>query len=1095
MKKFIHLSSLAFLLLFFIAVKAQEPTLKFQQLTIKDGLSQSTTKGIIQDKYGFIWIGTQDGLNRFDGSNFKVFKNVPKESTSLSDNFVQSLYKDHDEQIWIGTELGLDKYDYDTESFTNFKIKSQKSNTTGVNGINVITESIKTPGLLWLGTNNGICSFDKLTQKCNNFNTPYSNAGFQADHPVLAIHESKSDPGILWVGSADGLFHFNVSTGIFKQIGKDYLQDVQILSIYEDFERTIWLSTNNGLFAFSKNTGKISRHKNDPKNPYSISSNYVQKVFEDSMHNLWIGTAGGGLNIFNRESAKFTQWGNQTEKCKAVLNTNIIDIFEDQSGLIWFCTGSSGLSRINPNNRDFKHLYKDPQNENSLCGNTVRSIIVDSKHQLWVGTTNGISILNLKTKRFKHFFHNPSNSNSISSNQIRAIIEDKKGNIWIGSRDGGLDRYDPITKSFMNYKSESDNPNSLGNNNVVSLYEDEAENLWIGTINGGLSKFIPRTGTFKQFQFDENDSNSINSNQIHSIIAGNTDGILWIGTRNGLAKFDVKSEKFSRYLADPLGKNSLSHHYILGLSKDHLGNIWIATYGGGVNKFNPKTEEFTVYTEVDGLPNNSVYIALEDDENNLWMSTNQGITKFNPKTEEFRNYDTEDGLQASEFNMLAYHKDDEGNLYFGGINGLNIFDPKKITSNDFKAPIVINDFQIFNTKIAPLDTINNRIILTKSILETESIKLSHKENVFSFGFVSLDYSNPEKNEYSYKLENFDSKWNEVGNRNFVTYTNLPAGKYIFKVIGTNSSGLWNYESKSIKITILPPWWKTNMFYFSLIILTTIIIFLYIQLRLRKLNKEKANLEKYVKERTQEIFDKNIILKQKELKLTEANATKDKFFSILAHDLKNPFNIIQGYANILNTEYDDFSEYDRKRMVQEIDKSSKITYKLLDKTLTWSRSQQGKIRIDKKLLNLKTLVKDSIETTFLNAKNKDIQILIEIQNSININGDNFTLSTAIRNLVSNAIKYTPEGGRIEIKAFEENDRIILKVQDNGIGMDKEMLGSLFRIDENNSTLGTNNEIGTGLGLILCKEFIEMNNGDIEVESTIGKGSTFTILLTK
>ena len=1076
------------------AVSAQEQPLKFQQFTIEDGLSQSTVRGIIQDKYGFIWVGTQDGLNRYDGSGFKIFKNDLNNPHSLSANSIFSLYEDKNDRIWIGTELGLNLYDFDLERFENFAMNNNPNDFAGINRINAIYESESTPNFLWLGTMQSVYSFNINTKKFFEYRLPRVHQDSNTGNEIHSIFESISEPGILWIATSNGLFKFNTKTGNFNQILRDKLSSQYIISLYEDSENTIWICTNSGLHAYDKDNNQIKIFRNAPNNPNSISSSYVQSAYEDSRNQLWFGTVGGGLNTFDRKTKRFMSWKSQAGDPMSISNNNIWDIFEDQSGILWVCTGGNGLNKVNTNSKNFEHYFHKSDNPNSICGNTVRAIMTDSEGKLWIGSTSGISIINQQSGKYEHLFHHADNKNSISSNQIRVLYQDRLGFIWIGSRDGGLDKYDPELKIFKNYKNDINNKNSIGADNVTSIYEDTDGMLWIGTYNGGLNKFNPKTEKFKRYMRETHNPKSLNDNRVNNIVSDES-GFLWIGTRNGFAKFNTKTEEFTRYISDPKNPKSLSHFYVLGISIDHDGNLWLATYGGGINKFNPKTEEFTVYKEEDGLPNNSVYIAIEDNNHNLWMTTNNGLTKFNPETEYFLNFNTYDGLQGSEFNAMAFHKDQEGLLYFGGINGFNVFNPDQISSKNFISPIVINDFQIFNKSIAPSEPLNTHPILTKSILETNSIELTHKENVFSFSFSSLDFSNPEKNEYAYILENFESEWNMAGTRNFVTYTNLPAGKYVFRVIGTNSAGIWNEEGKSIQIIILPPWWKTKIFYFLSALIIALALFLFIQIRIGKLSREKHKLEEHVKERTQEIQNKNIILKESELKLKEANATKDKFFSILAHDLKNPFNIIQGYADILNTEYDNFSESDRKRMVKEIDKSSKITYKLLENTLTWSRSQQGKIRIDKKNLNLKNLVTTSIESSTLNAKKKDIEILIDIQETTEIYADNFTLSTTIRNLVSNAIKYTAEGGRVKVKVLESDQEIKLSIQDNGIGMNMETMNNLFRIDESYSTPGTNNEVGTGLGLILCKEFVEMNSGTIEVESKIGKGSTFTISLSK
>ncbi|MBU1011446.1 MAG: hypothetical protein KKG99_00450 [Bacteroidetes bacterium] len=1084
-----------FIILFIIiSTYSQNLSLKFHQYTIKDGLSQSTVRGIVQDKYGFIWVGTQDGLNRFDGNEFKIFKNDPKNPHSISDNYIINIYQDSDNDLWIGTQLGLSRYDFESERFIKYSVEDQKGHLISENTINVIAESKETQGLLWLGTKQDLISFNKKTNQFTKYILPYTNS-LKKDHPINSIYEAPSEVGILWIGTTDELFRFDIKTGSFEHYNtEEGLSNNTVNYIYEDSQKNLWIGTNDGLNNLNRITKKITVYKNIPGDPNSLGSNFIQNIFEDSRHNLWIGTVGGGLNLFDRNTQRFTSWINQPGNPMSISNNNVWNVFEDQSGILWVTSGGNGLNKINPNYNNFGYYYHDPNNPKSLIGNTIRSIIVDSNNLLWVGTTTGISIIDRNKDIFTHLLHQPDNKNSISSNQIRVLSQDKNGFIWIGTRDGGLDRYDPISKTFRHYKMDVDNPNSISSNNIISIYHDEDGTLWIGTIAGGLNHFNPKTEIFKHYFYDKDDSNSINDNNVFSVI-GDKYGNIWLGTTSGVARLNPSTDTFKRYIANPADTNSLSHHFILGLTEDHLGNIWIGTYGGGLNRLDPKTDQFTRYTESDGLPNNSVYIAIEDENNNLWMSTNNGISKLDPMKGIFTNYDIEDGIQESEFNAMAYYKSTSGEIYMGGINGLNIFNPKTIIHNSHIPPVVINDFQIFNKSVSPNDSINGYTILTKSILETESIILTHRENVFSFSFATLDFTNPEKNEFAYILENFDTEWNNVGTRRYVTYTDLPAGKYTFRVIGSSSAGIWNDIGKSIKILIKPPWWETKIFYFTTFLLFVMFLVLFIRLRLRKLKNEKIKLENNVKERTREIQNKNISLEQKQIELKEANATKDKFFSIMAHDLRNPFNVILGYADILNSEYDDYNDLERKRMIQEINKSSQLTFDLLENLLTWSRSQSGKIQIDKTTLNLKSHVLNSIEPSLSNANVKNILTTTEIPENIEIEADKFTIETVIRNLYSNAIKFTPDNGQVKISAIETQNKTKIMIQDNGIGMNKESIDKLFRIDINSSTPGTNNERGTGLGLILCKEFIEMNNGDIQVESKIGKGSKFTISLPK
>ncbi|PKP34175.1 MAG: hypothetical protein CVU00_07970 [Bacteroidetes bacterium HGW-Bacteroidetes-17] len=1098
-----------YLLLFccFIIAKTQNLPLRFQHLTPKDGLSQAFISGIIQDKYGFIWIGTQDGLNRYDGYDFKIFSHDPSDPHSISDSYVLCLFIDSNENLWIGTESGLNRYDFTTERFIHHENHGSDSiplNNTNKN-INVIAQSKTDPNLLWLGTNHGLSSFDMTTNKFTNYIHQNRNPIEQNPRAINAIYTSNTELGMIWIGTSNGLLRINsVSNDLRLFTIKDGLSRNNITSIYEDTQHNIWIGTDKGLNLYDKASNRFTSYETIPEDNHSIGGNLITSIFEDSYQHLWIGVDGGGLNLYDRETKNFTRWINQPGNPISLSDNGVRKIFEDRSGILWI--GATVLNKTNTNNANFGYFYHDLNNPNSLISNEIRSILLDNNHLLWIGTQAGISIFDKKTGKYTHLLHNPNNPNSISSNIIRVVFQDKTGNIWIGTRDAGISKYDPQTKIFKHYRKNNLSNDGLSNNNIRAIFEDINGMIWIGTVSGGLNRLDPKTDKFRCYNYEEGNSNSLNDNRVYSII-GNKNGELWIGTGNGVAKFDPKKEIFDRYIPDPTNENSLSHHLIMGVTEDHSGNIWVGTYGGGLNKIEPLSRKITRFNEPDGLVNNVVYGIIEDNEYNLWMSTNRGLSKLDPRNKQFTNFGVEDGLQEGEFNSGAYYKSIDGDIYFGGINGVNVFKPENLIQKKYIPPVLISDFQLFNKSISPFDSINGKPILQKSIIITDTIKLTHRENIFSFSFTALDYTYTENNQYAYILENFEKEWNRLGTRRHATYTNLPAGEYTFKVIGSSSNGIWNEEGRSIKIIIIPPWWKTKIFYilfFTTILLLIIIIF---RIRISQLKKDKLKLEKYVEERTNEIHQKNIILEENQsilqaqknkiqeniVALKESNATKDKFFSIIAHDLKNPFNSILGFADILNTEYDVFDDLQRKRMINEIDKTSKSTFDLLENLLTWSRSQSGKIAINKEYIKIKELIISCINPYLPNAKAKNISIIEDIDDNISFYADKYTFSNIIGNLVNNAIKFTHVGGEIKISITETNTHQQLIVEDNGVGIGQDDIDKLFRIDESHSTPGTNNEQGTGLGLLLCKEFIEMNNGNISVESGIGKGSRFTISL--
>ncbi len=854
---------------FTVFSQLENEDLKFDHLSINDGLSQSTVFTICQDKYGFMWFGTEDGINRYDGYEFKIFKHSPLNPRSISNSYILKIYRDSKENLWIGTEQGLNMYDYQNETFIRYKFNESGESQLFHNSINSIYESKNKPGVLWIGTKQGLINLDVKTKQFTQYSLPFSEALNQEYYFITTIYEAPSEEGILWIGSQAGLIKYDIEKNEFKPYRKN--QDPQSLSndfvnvILEDSQQNLWIGTTNGLNILNRKTGKFTIFYNDPDNVHSIGHNNIETIYEDSRQNLWIGTWGGGLNLYNRQTSLFQKWLNEPGNPKSISNNYIYSIYEDKLGILWIGTHVSGINKVNLNAKKIIHLYHNPLNTNSLINKSVRAIIIDNTGLMWIGTDNGISCVNTKTNQYTHFQHDPNNPNSLSDNQVRSVYKAKNGIFWFGTRSGGLNKYNPVTKKFKHYKPDITSPDNINNSYVRTILEGDNGILWIGTFEGGLSKFDPKTEKFKNYVYEPNNPNSINENRVNRIIR-DKNGMYWVATGNGIAMFNSKTEKFKRYLAEPKNPDALSHLLIMSLFEDHKGMIWIATYGGGLNMLNPETEIFIRYTEEDGLAHNATYGIVEDKDYNLWVSTNNGISIFNPETKEFKNYSTKDGLQDNEFNAGAYYKDKNENIYFGGINGLNIFEPDSIQKSLSVPPIVIHDFQLFNETVIVMDSINKKGVLSKSILETDTIELSYKENIFSFSFAALDYTFPKENEYKYKLENFESNWTKVKSRRFATYTSLPPGEYLFRVKGSNSDGVWNEEGTAIKIIVKPPYWKTWWFRISIIFFLTLTIYLWIRSKIKNIETQKRIFEDKVKERTEDLYEANTRLEENQTDL-------------------------------------------------------------------------------------------------------------------------------------------------------------------------------------------------------------------------------------
>ncbi len=758
--------------LLFCSIINGQNNFTFNHLTIENGLSQSAVTCIFQDKAGFMWFGTQDGLTRYDGYNFKIFKNNPSDSSSLSDNFIFSIYEDSSGTLYIETQSGkLNKYNPKTESFS-------------------------------------IIKRDLL-----DFNNMKMNS-------VLAQFFEGSD--IKWYGGLSketGLKKENLRTGIISTYLNDpknpaSLSNNKVYSVFRDRAGNLWVGTVDGLDKLDEKTNKFQHFKNNPADPNSLSDNWVWPIFEDSKGNIWIGTVHGGLNKYDPKSGLFTRYENDPTNPKSINDNFIFSIYEDRSGVIWVGTNSGGVNYFDPSAFFFEHYFKTQGNKNSLSDNTVLSLFVDRKGKYWIGTRNGgLDKFDYTKKTFTNYTHKANDKNSLNSNSILTIYEDRSGLLWFGNFNSGLNSFDPETNSFKSFVHSPTNPNSLTDNRVYSIIEDKNGVIWIGTYAGGLNRLDKATGKIYAYKHDDNDPTSLSSDNVWSIVEGDS-GKLWLGTfGGGVNLFDLSKGTFRHFKNIPNDKNSLCDNNIIRVFKDSKGYMWFGTTKGLCRYFFD-TNTFKTYNEDDGLSNNFVYGILEDNSGTLWLSTNKGISNFNPKTETFKNYYVEDGLQDNEFNQNAFAKDYKtGNLLFGGVNGFNVFNPEQKRGNTFVPPIEFTNFIRYNT-----DDEEGRPIIEKGISEAEKISLTYKDNIVTFEFSALSYYNNFNNQYKYKLEGFNDNWIQLGTDNKVTFTNLSQGDYVLRVIGSNNDGVWNNEGKSLLIHVSPPWWKTNIAYGVYIIL-------------------------------------------------------------------------------------------------------------------------------------------------------------------------------------------------------------------------------------------------------------------------------------
>ncbi|MCP5050471.1 MAG: protein kinase [bacterium] len=787
-----------------------QSNIKFDRFTIQDGLSQNTVSTILRDNKGFLWFGTEDGLNRYDGYTFKVYRHNPDNPNSLSNNRIQVLYQKEPGIIWIGTYGGgLNKFDQTTETFTRYTRGPSGSDSLS----NDIVWSICGEGadVLWIGTNSGLNRFEPGTGEFSHwFREPGTGEGDSLScNRIKVVHEDRS--GNLWLGTLGGglnlfdreqqkFFHYKHSPN-----GPPGLSNNYVSAIYEDRTGILWIGTDKGVNRFDAVEKQFVPRGNESNlnlNPLNDSS--IFSIYESSCCGVSIGTYGEGLWEFDLEKGTFTHYAYSSTNPSGLSSNYIQRVYEDITGVLWIGT-DNGLNKLDKNKKKFGHRQMEPDNSDSLSNNSVWAIYKDREGILWIGTENGLEQLDRENNKWSRQ-ETGIIAGHRDNNKISSIYEDKTGILWFSFFEHGLYRFDSKKKTTRHYKHNPKDPQSLSSNRVNLIREDTTEALWLGTRNG-LNRFDRKTEIFTCYKNVPVKNNSINNDYIITIYEDRS-GLLWIGTKGGLNLFHRENETFTHWEKKQDDPNSLTNNNVSSIWEGRPGVFWIGTWGGGLNKFDRNKNTFKHYLEKDGLSNEYIHGILGDEDGNLWMSTNKGISRFDPEEETFKNYDMGDGLQGSEFNGGACFKSGDGEMFFGGNRGFNAFYPKEITDNPHIPPIVITDFQLLNehVKIGPGSP------LRQSITETREIVLPHDHYVLSFEFSALDFTNPSKNRYAFMMDEFDEDWiHRDSNKRFVTYTNLDPGEYVFRVKGTNNDGVWNEKETAIKIIIIPPIWGTLWF--------------------------------------------------------------------------------------------------------------------------------------------------------------------------------------------------------------------------------------------------------------------------------------------
>jgi signal transduction histidine kinase/ligand-binding sensor domain-containing protein/CheY-like chemotaxis protein/HPt (histidine-containing phosphotransfer) domain-containing protein len=1059
------------------ALATEVKPMTFRHLTVADGLSQSTVMDIHQDSRGYIWLATENGLDRYDGYSVRRYQRGVTQNGELANDYIWQIAEDHLGHLWLATNGGgVARWNPETDRFTHFRHDENDPQSLTSDHIRSL---LITPSGVWAGTQHaGLNLLDPDTGKVVRYRHDPSNPGSLPHDDVLALAEDRD--GSIWVGTNDGLARIDAGADWFQRFAHDpddsaSLSHNRVNSLYLDSLGTLWVGTfGGGLNALNPRSGRFTRYLANSENASSLSDNTVWDVLEDDDGRLWVATAQG-LNLMLPASDTFaTYFGG--DGADQMTDSYIMSLHHDDGGVLWIGTRFGGANTWNSDSWQFGHHRPD-----WLEGQSVSAFSSDQQG-FWTGTFGGGLIYsNDLTGEVRHL--STASTPALTDDRVMSLLRDRNGALWIGTMEGGINRLSPDGSSVSVFRQDDADPGSLPVQGAMNLYEDAAGEIWIGTFGNGITRFDPRTGSHRQFLPDEQDPTSLCGAQGRAF-AEDLSGRLWVGTENGLCRFDAETESFTQFRNEEGNNKTLSDNSIYAIHVDPKGTLWIGTGGGGLNRVDlgsvaPEQIQFETISRRQGLSSNLIYAIQADAEGSLWLSGNNGLTRYRPETGTVTTHRLSQGLQGNEFHYGASHRSAIGTLFFGGSNGFNRFDPLRLAGKQHQPSVVLTKLSLMNEPLHPAS-------MTPA---TEGLQLEYNAPNITLEFSALDYTEPENNRYWYRLVGFQDDWVEAGTRHSATYTNLPAGNYRFEVRAAGSTGNQNLSGLSVPLAVNPAPWATSGAYVSYALFVFGMIGLYIRQNRMKLAKEarySRQLEAEVQERTAELAVRN----QELMQLTEM---KSQFLARMSHEIRSPINGILGMSELLARGN---LTHQQQKYANTITSSGESLLQVINDVLDFSRLEADMVELDNVDTDLEQLLSETVDMFALEASRKGLELILRLPPTglPGLQIDGMRLKQVLINLLTNALKFT-EQGWVELQvAWSHIDRtraeLSFAVADTGIGIAPENQKRIFESFSQEDGSTTRRFGGTGLGLAICKELLALMGSEPKLRSEPGQGATFS-----